>query len=149
MVGAGWLRRAVAVLGAGGLLVACGPPPARPESPGIGPERPASDPVNVPAAGFQVSPAVAFDGQNYLVVWMDGRNPTNHSWDIWGTRVTPSGTILDPVGIPIGTTPVEHTDPAVAFGGGTFLVVWGGQANAVSDIHGARVGPDGSVLDPS
>jgi hypothetical protein len=61
------------------------------------------DPDGIPvstAAGEQSPPAVAFDGENDLVAWEDGRNPTS---DVYGARVTPTGTVLDPVGVAISS----------------------------------------------
>jgi hypothetical protein len=82
-------------------------------------------------------PAVAFDGTNYFVVW-------NGSGGAFGARVSPSGTVLDPTGIAITTGGLY---PAVAFGGGTYLVTFGNQN--LLGIGGRRVGTDGSVLDPA
>ncbi len=91
-------------------------------------------------------PAVAFDGTNYLVVWEDERNSGNDE-DIYGARVTPGGTVLDPDGIVIFTGDDEQRYPDVAFDGANFLVVWQDCRGDV-DVRGARVGPDGAVLDP-
>ena len=71
--------------------------------------------TNTPATDEQ-SPAVAFDGTNYLVVWNTGHN-------VFGARVSTSGTVLDPAGLTIATT-TGPSNLAVAFGGGTYLVVW-------------------------
>jgi hypothetical protein len=66
------------------------------------------------------SPAIDFDGVNYLVTWEDG----GAGPDVYGARVTPGGTVLDPSGIPISTASGTQTTPAVAFGGANWLVVW-------------------------
>jgi hypothetical protein len=63
--------------------------------------------------------ALAFDGTNYLVVWMSGHYPA----DIYAARVSPSGTVLDPSGIPVSTAAGERGLPDVAFDGQSYLVV--------------------------
>ena len=76
---------------------------AHPPSTEVGPERPVSDPVYVDAAPWQADAQVAFDGTNYLVVWMDYRGyelDADYA-DVYAARVTPEGTDLDPNGIPI------------------------------------------------
>ena len=66
---------------------------------------------------------------------------------IYGARVTPTGTVLDPTGIPICTAPGTQQVPQAAFTNGTFLVVWDDLQNSAS-IYGARVRAlDGAVLD--
>lgn len=103
----------------------------------------------VPAAEYEGSPALAFDGTNFLVVWDDGRGGYNR--DIYGARVTPAGTVLDSNGIAISTALADQWRPAVAFDGTNFLVVWEDQRNGPDDydIYGARVTPAGAVLDPN
>lgn len=89
----------------------------------------------------------AFDGTNYLVVWMDYRGAST-DYDICGTRVTPDGTILDPGGIVIASSSEGEYRPAIAFNGTNYLIVYERWINDWLDIYGTRVSPDGTVLDP-
>ncbi len=82
---------------------------------------------------------VAFDGTNYLAVWIEDRDG---ALTVYGARVTPDGTVLDQDGFAISAP--GSSGPAVAFDGTNYLVVWSSQGSIV----GARVDPDGTVLDP-
>ncbi len=103
--------------------------------------------IPVTGGGFgQDMPALAFDGTNYLVVWQE--RDTNHLLaDIYGTRISKSGAVLDPEGIPIITGRFSKWTPAVAWGGSSYLVVWADYRHGDYDIRGARVTGDGRVLD--
>lgn len=109
------------------------------------------DAVAIPISvfqGYQVSPSVAFDGTNFLVVWQDLRRGLYA--DIYGARITPNGEVLDPIGIPISTALNDQWFPKVAFDGTNYLVVWEDYRNYFKfDIYGTRVSPAGAVLDPS
>jgi hypothetical protein len=97
--------------------------------------------------GVQYAPAIAFDGANSLVVWQDTRSGTD--WDIYGTRVSPQGEVLDPAGVAFSQEANNQRFPAVVFGSANFLVVW--QDNRYGfdyDVYGARAA-QGAVLDPS
>jgi hypothetical protein len=101
------------------------------------------------ARDSQLHPQVAFDGVNYLVVWSDNRAADEQS-DVYGARVTPTGVVLDRTGIPIATAVRrEEEEPAVAFDGTNYLVVWSDWRRVSSDIYGARVNQAGTVLDQS
>ncbi|WP_243338178.1 InlB B-repeat-containing protein [Anaeromyxobacter soli] len=91
------------------------------------------------------APAVAFDGTSYLVVWEDERNGVDA--DVYGARVSATGALLDPHGIPIATGPGAQRAPAVAFDGEQYLVVWEDARSGASDVYGARVSKAGEVLD--
>ncbi|ABS25884.1 cell wall/surface repeat-containing protein [Anaeromyxobacter sp. Fw109-5] len=94
--------------------------------------------------GDEITAAVAFDGTNYLVVWQDQRGSTGR--DVYGARVSPDGTVLDPGGIAISTAAEHQVEPAVAFDGTSYLVVWEDRRGGLADVRGARVSPNGSVL---
>jgi hypothetical protein len=91
------------------------------------------------------SPSVAFDGTNYFVLWHDSRNGNA---DIYGTRVSLTGTVLDPNGIPISTAPNNQGVPSVAFDGDNYMVVWHDNRSGIDfDIYGAKVNQSGTVIE--
>ncbi len=62
-------------------------------------------------------PSVAFDGANFLVVWVET------GFSILAVRVTPSGVVLDAP--PIQIPPFAKVRPiSLAFDGANYLVVW-------------------------
>lgn len=92
------------------------------------------------------TPSVSFDGTNYLVVF--ARNG-----QIFGTRVSPSGLVLDgPDGFQISTgdsSGYSSFRPAVAFDGTNYMVVWNkfiGSSDSPYAIYGAKVTPGGQAL---
>jgi hypothetical protein len=106
------------------------------------------DPNGIPistATDWQEYPSVSFDGTNYLVVWEDWRQGDES--DIYGSRVTTSGVVLDTAGIPISTASDDQYTPVIAFDGINYLVVWEDWRGVDVDIYGARVNQTGVVLD--
>jgi hypothetical protein len=94
------------------------------------------------------SPSVAFDGENYLVVWEHFRIATYP--DIHGVRITPAGSVLDSQDIVVSATPASEDYSSVSFDGSAFLVVWQDLRNGSAyDVYGARVSTEGVVLDPA
>jgi hypothetical protein len=95
----------------------------------------------------QVEPAIAFDGTNYLVAWVDARNRpvgVNPSSELFTARVTPAGSVLDPIGVRVeASTSLVAADPALAFGAGAYLAAWETVTNNGSTgIRLARIGTD-------
>lgn len=88
--------------------------------------------------------SIAFDGTNFLVVWADTRSG---SYDIYGARVAPSGAVLDPSGFALCQSAGDQSDPACAFDGSNYLVVWQDGNGSESSIYGTRVTPQGTVFD--
>jgi hypothetical protein len=91
-------------------------------------------------------PSVAFDGVNYLVTWSetDGvGGPPN----IFGTRITNDGIILDPYMLAISTAPSQELPPELTFDGTNYLAVWQNTNSVNMGIYGSRISPDGSLLD--
>jgi hypothetical protein len=88
----------------------------------------------------QLSPAIAWDGTDYLVVWQDRRNG-NLNDDVYGARVSATdGVVLDTAGLAISTAAGGQTYPAVAWDGQAFLVAWQDTRNGtLPDVYGARV----------
>jgi hypothetical protein len=107
------------------------------------------DPFVVASAPLdQVSPAVASNGADFLVAWMDWRNQGTTGWDIYGTRITGDGTVLDPSGIAISRAANEQGSPRVASDRSDFLVSWTDYRKGTdSDVYVGRITAGGSAPD--
>ncbi len=91
--------------------------------------------------GVQHEPALAFNGAFWLAGWADGRFGN----DIYGTRVNPDGSVVDPGGYPIRSGGGSEQYPAVCTdSSGRSLVVWEN-----GDIWAARLDSSGTVVDTS
>ncbi|MEO0081995.1 MAG: hypothetical protein ABIL25_06865 [candidate division WOR-3 bacterium] len=103
--------------------------------------------INTRLWGYDAQPpAVAFDGTNWLVV--AAMKYPGQEWNIVGSRIGPDGVPRDSVPIPVSMTPQEQDMPALAFGATNYLAVWSEfRSNTAYDIYGARIAPDGTVLD--
>ncbi|MCZ7682565.1 MAG: hypothetical protein M5U28_28735 [Sandaracinaceae bacterium] len=110
----------------------------------------------------QDSVAMAYGGGQHLAVWVDRRHlPSGGGWAVYGTRVLPDGTALDPTGIAIRSgDPTSIVGPTVTWNGAEFIVAWL-ETTSIEDPPGsgtmrtarfyalARVAPDGALLDPT
>ena len=98
----------------------------------------------------QRSPSIVFGGMEYLVVWGDKRNG---DYDyIYAARVSLSGTVVDSSGIFISASEDWNGNPAIAFDGTNYLVVWENfrylyYPDVDFDIYGVRVDQSGTVID--
>lgn len=77
-----------------------------------------SDAVIGPAASRQFAPAIASNGDGYLVVWSDQRS----GLETYAARVSHNGELLDPTGIRLGAA--MSNERAVVWTGSEWLIVW-------------------------
>src|SRR6185503_410294 len=92
------------------------------------------------ANGTDLSVDVASDGTDFMVVWTDALT-------IRATRVTSDGAVTPTCGKPILNGPGT---PSIAFGSGNYFVVWSWETDSTTNhMYGARLAPDGTLLDPS
>ncbi len=104
-----------------------------------------SFPIWVDSATHQRSPAVASDGENFLVIWSEDSKYEAETYDIQGVRLSSQGELLDTRPFSVSSA-WNGSDPAVAFGGGKHLAVWVHVDNY--DIRGAFVDTSGTVSSP-
>jgi hypothetical protein len=107
---------------------------------------------------FADTPAVAFDGTNYLAVWADN---TTAPLGLYAARISTAGAILDatPIQIVDGSTPDLFYSccdfaPAVSYGGGSYLIAYRdprgeGSLTQNASISAARVSTAGVLVDGS
>ncbi len=101
---------------------------------------------DVGAIEMEWQPAVAWNGTDYLVVWMDERNHSSRLRDIFGRRVSADGSPIGSDFLISGPAAVANDeDPAVAWNGSEYLVVWSDQRTVSrdADIYGRRVSAAG------
>jgi len=106
------------------------------------------DSVGLPistAGRNQADPAIAATDSLFFVAWDDCRD---HGFDIYGTRVTTRGVVLDPGGIAIRLSENTAMYPAIAAGQSNLLVVWQETPpDSESYVAAARVSFSGVLLD--
>ncbi len=66
-------------------------------------------------------PAAGAGAGIFLVVWQDLRK--GKDYDVYGVRVTPEGTLLDPEGIVVCAEKGNQANPQVTWEGKSFVVV--------------------------
>lgn len=94
------------------------------------------------AAYAQLEPSVAGAGSTFVVVWKDKR--AYYYADIWGARVSDTGSVLDSSGIQLSSASLEESSPSIAgfndfgIGGQNFFVAWADTRSGNSDIYGRQ-----------
>jgi hypothetical protein len=100
-------------------------------------------------SGAQITPTIAFNGTAFVIAWTNpGLAGTNR--DIYGTRVSTAGAVLDTHlegmttfgGAPITTANAEQLTPSIACNGTSCFVAWRDRRNPTGDIFGRVVNND-------
>jgi hypothetical protein len=108
-----------------------------------------ASPISIATRGSSQLPHVAYDGQNWLVAWWDtraweGRSPNvSPPYDIYGTRVSPAGQLLDPSGVGIATGVGDETDVSLAGGLGKWLATYDHSSGPVAGVRARLVQSEG------
>jgi hypothetical protein len=103
------------------------------------------------APGEQTNPRVAWNGTNWLVIWLS-QTPTQFFWslEVQAVRLSPAGQVLDPAPITVYKfTSSTSAEAAVTSDGANWLVVTRGTQAGEDDVVGVRIASDGTLLDPS
>jgi hypothetical protein len=95
----------------------------------------------------QLQPSVAFDGNNYMVVWTERRTSVDN-FDVFAQRLTPEGLKLDGDGIRVARGRGKQVAARIVYNGTNFVVVWQDQRSGDYDVYASRVTSSGTVLDP-
>jgi hypothetical protein len=112
---------------------------------------PAGIPISVGRSNYDhVGPAVAFDGENQLVVWRGKR--TASAWSIYCkfVKVTSMEVIVGEETLRVSASPKDQASPSVIYNpdAGNYFVVWQDKRGGKFwDIYGARIGSDGTLID--
>ena len=93
----------------------------------------------------QSTPAVAFDGINYIAVWEDWRGA--QAPDVYATRISTTGQVLDSAGIALCVAPGYQQNPAIAFDGSCCDVTWEDGRSGGGSLYAARLDLSGMLID--
>jgi hypothetical protein len=91
----------------------------------------------------ELSPEIASDGTNFLVVWPDDRNGT---MDAYGARLDGTGALLGAGAFPVVQRAGTQVPQGIAYNG-TYLVAWRDNRDGGSDVYAGRVDAAGKALD--
>ncbi len=99
-----------------------------------------------PDSALQLSANVAFDGNNFFVVWTAYENG---GFNLCGARIAVNGTVLDSTPIAISIGDVSKFRPGISFDGSNYMVIWDDARLSAPeyDQWAARITPDGIVID--
>lgn len=97
--------------------------------------------------GDQIEPRVAWNGQNWLVVWKQETATLPTYEELRAVRVAPDGTVLDDPPIVVHNNESYYSNAVVEGGGSDWVVLF--QTNGPADgLHAVRIAADGAVVNP-
>lgn len=96
------------------------------------------------ASGIQRSARICSFGSSFIVAWEDYRNSNA---DVYGTRVTSSGTVSDIGGICICNASGDQSLPSVSYDGNYIMATWRDQNTYL--VKGIRLTTSGKAADTS
>jgi len=116
----------------------------------IGAEARVDEPVYTDRKKMQTAPYIAPGGPGALVIWYDEGDSPDPNGITYAARLDASGALLDPVGIPMTQTPgfFSQTSALAAWNGDRALVIWSESPGLDFRIRAARIGADGTLMDP-
>jgi hypothetical protein len=98
------------------------------------------------APGDQHNPAVASNGDIFMVIWEDERDMASSGIDIYGARVTAEGVVSDMSAIKVCDEPDDQILPSIGSGEGNFMAVWVDHRSGTNkDIYGNFISGNGSL----
>ncbi|MBU1221037.1 tandem-95 repeat protein [Myxococcota bacterium] len=103
------------------------------------------DAVIRPNPAYDSYVKAAGNGTDFFAVWVDSRSGGSN---IFGSRILADGTVVDTFPIRISSSS-SATLPQIVWDGSNYFVVWEDSRNGNGDLYGARVRPDGTVIDTS
>ncbi len=96
----------------------------------------------------QMYAKIEYASDKYIAIWEDYRNSY---LDIYGTRATPEGNILEPDGLIISSAANFHFNPKCSYDGNNYIIIWEDwrkENGNFSEIYGIRLDPYGNILHP-
>ncbi|HUF16577.1 MAG TPA: hypothetical protein VMS12_00885 [Thermoanaerobaculia bacterium] len=97
---------------------------------------------------FQSFPAVASDGQSFLVVWNERLPTTPVRYELKARRIIGGGPQFEPI-LTLENNLDPDSRPAVAWGGASYLVVWESRRATEKFLAASLITPEGIVLSPA
>jgi hypothetical protein len=100
----------------------------------------------IDSPGFAKFPAIAWNGNDFAVVWQDSRNPAPEvAIETWFARVDASGAFVVPEK-KISTLPGESKNPDIAWSGSQYGVVYLNNSTGRDSVYLAILDQDGNLL---